>query len=215
MPKSYHEPRKSQQQPWRKRLVLFGVLLALVFCIGLVVGYLKPRPTSPEAPLAVDTSAPLTRDVVLYFASLDGQNLVAEARPINECQLDEDCLRDTLQALIAGPQSELAPILPAQVTLRAVTVVDSLVSIDFSQELIAAHPGGTQSELLTVYGLADTLAVNFPHLRQVQVLVEGAPVATLRGHVDLRQPINPDFSLVEEGLAPIGAMHSLPAGRDE
>jgi hypothetical protein len=40
--------------------------------------------------------------------------------------------------------------------------------------------------------------------------VEGTPVATLKGHVDLRQPINPDFSLVEEGslveedLAPTG-----------
>ena len=107
------------------------------------------------------------------------------------------------------------PILPASVVLRGVTVVDSLVKIDFSQELIAAHPGGTQSELLTVYGLADTLTVNFPHLRQVQVLVEGAPVSTLKGHVDLRQPINPDFSLVEEGLAPVGDVTNLPAERDE
>jgi hypothetical protein len=76
------------------------------------------------------------------------------------------------------------------------------VNVDFSQELISAHPGGTQSELLTIYGLADTLAVNFPHLRQMRVLVDGVPVATLKGHVDLRQPISPDFSLVEEGMAP-------------
>jgi hypothetical protein len=31
----------------------------------------------------------------------------------------------------------------------------------------------------------------------------------------LRQPINPDFSLVEEGLAPTGKMTNLPAGSDE
>ena len=205
MTKSYHKPPKSLK-PWRKRLLLFGVLVVLVFCVGLVVGYFKPQTTSSVAPVAVDSSSQLTRDVVLYFASPDGQKLVAEARSITECQRDEDCLRDTVQALIAGPQSGLAPILPAQVTLRGVTVVDSLVNVDFSQELIAAHPGGTQSELLTIYGLADTLVENFPHLRQVQVLVEGTPVATLKGHVDLRQPINPDFSLVEEGLAPIGKM---------
>ena len=204
MPKSYHQPRKSQQNPWRKRLILFSGLVVLVFCVGLVVGYLKPRQDAPTAPVTTETSSQLSREVVLYFASSDGQTLVAETRTINECQIDEDCLRDTILALISGPESGLVPILPASVMLRSVTVVDSLVNVDFSQELIAAHPGGTQSELLTVYGLADTLTVNFPHLRQVQVLVEGAPVPTLKGHVDLRQPINPDFSLVEEGLAPVG-----------
>jgi len=212
MSKSYHQPRKSQQKSWRKRLTLFAVLVVLVFCVGLVVGYLKPRKAVQTGPVAVHTSSQLSREVVLYFAAIDGQTLVAETRTINECQSDEDCLREMIQVLISGPESDLAPILPAQVVLRGVTVVDSLVSLDFSQELIAAHPGGTQSELLTVYGLADTLAVNFPHLRQVQVLVEGAPVATLKGHVDLRQPISPDFSLVEEGLAPVG---SLPVGSSE
>jgi spore germination protein GerM len=166
-------------------------------------------------PVAEDLSSQRTREVILYFASTDGQSLVAETRKINECQLDEDCLRDTVEALIAGPQSDLVPILPDQVSLHAISVDDSLVSLDFSQELIAAHPGGTQSELLTIYGLADTLTVNFPHLRQVQILVDGAQATTLKGHVDLRLPINPDFSLVEEGMAPTGKMINLPVGRDE
>ena len=51
------------------------------------------------------------------------------------------------------------------------------------------------SELLSVYSVVDTLAVNFPYLRQVRFLVEGQPVATLKGHVDLRQPLAPDFNL--------------------
>ncbi len=218
MPNSNHEPRKSsprsrksQQKSWRKPLLLFAGLATLVFSVGLVVGYFKTREVPRVEPVAVDTSSQLTRDVVLYFASIDGQTLVAETRTINECQIDEDCLRDTVEALIAGPESGLAPIMATQIRLRGITVVDSLVNIDFSQEMIAAHPGGTQSELLTIYGLADTLAVNFPHLRQVQFLVEGAPVSTLKGHVDLRQPINPDFALVEEGAAPGSKIISQPA----
>ena len=215
MPKPYQKPRKSQQQPWRKRLVLVSGLVVLVFCVGLVVGYFKTRDVAVTPPVVVEAPSQGTREVLLYFASPDGVNLVAETRQIDECQLEEDCLRDTVEALIAGPQGGLMPILPAQVALLGVTVADSLVRVDFSPELIAAHPGGTQSELLTIYGLADTMAVNLPHLRQVQILVEGVPAATLKGHVDLRQPVNPDFSLVEEGLAPTGTMISLPAGRDE
>lgn len=215
MPKPYREPRKLQNKSWRKRLVPWASLVVLLFCIGLMIGYFKTEEIPQTAPVAVDTSALQTREMILYFASTDGQSLVAETRTITDCLRDEDCLSETVEALIAGPQSGLVPIFPVQVVLRGVAVADSVVSVDFSQELIAAHPGGTQSELLTVYGLADTLAVNFPHLRQVLIMVDGAPVATLKGHVDLRQPINPDFSLVEEGLAPTGTMISLPAGRDE
>jgi spore germination protein GerM len=215
MPKSYQVPRKSQRRPWRKHLVLWGALVVLLFGIGLVIGYLKTSQPVPAEPVAEETAVPVTREVILYFASADGQSLIAENRTLAECQNDDDCLRNTVEALMAGPQSDLVPVLPAQVALRSVISADSLVSVDFSQELVAAHPGGTQSELLTIYGLANTLAVNFPHLRQVRILVEGAPVATLKGHVDLRQPVTPDFSLVQEGLSPTGKMISLPVGGDE
>jgi hypothetical protein len=215
MPKPYHDPRKSQRRSLRKTWILWGGLVVLVFCIGLVVGYFKTMQAPKTAPVVVTPDALTTREVVLYFASTDGQSLKAENRQIDGCLTDEDCLRGTVGALIAGPQSALVPILPGQVALRGVTASGSLVSVDFSQELVTAHPGGTQSELLTIYGLADTLAVNFPHLRQVQILVEGAPIATLKGHVDLRQPVHPDFSLVEEDLSPTGKMISLPTGRDE
>jgi spore germination protein GerM len=198
MPK-YHEPHKSQQKPRSKRLILWSALVVLLVCVGLLVSYFKTSEAPHKAPVVVETPSQQIREVILYFASVDGRTLVAETRKISECQLEKDCLSDTVRALIDGPESNLAPILPAEVELLGLAVTDSLVSIDFSQELIAAHPGGTQSELLTIYGLVDTLAVNFPHLRQVQILVEGTPAATLKGHVDLRQPINPDFSLTEEG----------------
>ena len=215
MPKSNYEPNNLKKRSYRKYLVVWGALAVLVFVVGLVVGYLKTADAPQPLPSAVETSAVTTREVILYFASVDGQSLIAETRDIAECQQDEDCLRDTVRALIAGSQGGFAAILPAQVVLNDVSVEGSLVTVDFSQELISAHPGGTQSELLTIYGLADTLAVNFPHLRQMRVLVDGVPVATLKGHVDLRQPISPDFSLVEEGMAPVGKILSLPAGGDE
>ena len=215
MPKSNYKPSNLKKRSYRKYLVVWGTLAVLVLVVGLVVGYLNTAEAPQPPPSVVETSAVTTREVILYFASVDGQALVAETRDIAECQQDEDCLRDTVRALIAGSQGEFAAILPAQVTLNDVSVEGSLVNVDFSQELISAHPGGTQSELLTIYGLADTLAVNFPHLRQMRVLVDGEQVATLKGHVDLRQPINPDFSLVEEGMAPVGRILSLPAGGDE
>ena len=200
---------KPQRKPLGQRLLPWLILVLILFIVGLVVGILQPGKTPEGPPPAAETTTPSTRDVILYFASSDGQNLVAEPRLINDCDHEEACLRDTVQALIDGPQGDLVAILPQRARLRDLAIADSLARIDFSQDLIAAHPGGTQSELLTVYGLVDTLTVNFPHLRQVQILVEGVAVPTLKGHVDLRQPVYPDFSLVEEGAAPVGQIESL------
>jgi len=207
--------RTEKQKTLGRRLVPWLILVAVLFVIGLVVGTWQVDKTAQEAVPVVAVPTQSTREVVLYFASADGQTLVAESRQIEGCEFDDDCLSETVQALISGPAGDLVSILPPRTILRDLAVVDSLVQVDFSRDLIDAHPGGTQSELLTVYGLTDTLAVNFPHLRQVQILVEGAPVATLKGHVDLRQPVYPDFSLVEEGAAPIGSMENLPAGGEE
>ncbi|HEY8497940.1 MAG TPA: GerMN domain-containing protein, partial [Limnochordales bacterium] len=61
--------------------------------------------------------------------------------------------------------------------------------------IIERHWGGTTGELLTVYGIVNTLT-QLPGIRQVQIVVEGRPVETLAGHVDLTQPLEADPSLV-------------------
>ena len=206
---------EQKQKLFGRQLTPWLILVATLFVVGLVIGTLQTGKAPEEAVPVVDVPPSAAREVLLYFSSADGQTLLAEPRQIAGCELDEDCMTSTVQALISGPAGDMVPILPSRTSLRGLTIDGSLVQVDFSRELIDAHPGGTQSELLTVYGLADTLTVNFPHLRQVQILVEGAPVTTLKGHVDLRRPVYPDFSFVEEGAAPIGRMNSLPAGGTE
>ena len=56
---------------------------------------------------------------------------------------------------------------------------------------------GSASELYAVVGLANTLALNFPSVRRVKILVEGEEVNTLAGHLDLTHPIWPDPSMVK------------------
>lgn len=212
-----HNHQVDKQKRSGRKLTPWLILTAVLFIVGLVIGTLRTGEPPEEVAPVVDVQPSAAREVLLYFASADAQFLLAEPRQLTGCESDEDCMRETVQALIDGPAApgEMVPILPSRTALLGLTVVDSLAQLDFSSELVDAHPGGTQSELLTIYGLTDTLTVNFPHLRQVRILVEGVPVATLKGHVDLRQPIYPDFSFVEEGTAPIGSMKNLPAESEE
>jgi hypothetical protein len=174
-------------------LVLAFVLILFVF--GGLIGrkyWIKTHPA--VIPSAIDQAEPVgLRDVVLYFGDPAGVALAAETREISGCQDGQACLETTLQALIDGPIGDLVPIIPAPTRLLSVTEQDGLATVDFSRELISAHPGGSVSELFTAYGLVNTLVENFPHIRQLRILVEGEAVTSFKGHIDLRQPISADF----------------------
>lgn len=183
----------------KDRLLLIAFALILLVFGGLVGRkyWIKTHPA--QTPTLNDLKEPVgLRDVVLYFGDPAGVVLLAETREITGCQDGQACLETTLQALIDGPLGDLVPILPAQTRLISVVEQDGLATADFSRELISGHPGGSVSELFTAYGLVNTLAENFPHIRQLRILVEGEVVASLKGHVDLREPINADFRFTRQ-----------------
>lgn len=179
--------------PFRNRLLLIAFLVALLIFGALVLRMSAPSTLETEAPSTREEPRPL-REVLLYFGGANGKYLAAETSEIEDCLEEVDCIRSTVQALVNGPAGDHIPILPPHTALRGVAVDDGTAVIDFSRALVSAHPGGSASELLTVYGLANTLAENFPHVRKVRILVEGAPVESLKGHVDLSGPIQADFS---------------------
>lgn len=173
-----------------------ALILFLLVLGGLVVREYLRTPSQPVTPGAV--LPPIERrTVTLYFASAAGDRLVAESRDLEPCSADPPCYDALLQALIQGSTAGLVPVLPPQARLRSVTADGETLVIDFSRELVDNHPGGSLSELLTVAALATTVEKNFPQLRQVRILVDGAIPETLKGHVSLREPIIADFSLVQ------------------
>ena len=55
-------------------------------------------------------------------------------------------------------------------------------------------------EILAVYSIVNSIVVNIPGVRRVGILVNGRPLATLNGHLDLRRPLPADFSLIEKSI---------------
>jgi len=192
--------------------IFVAFLILLVIFGGLIARkYWRRLASPPPAVVAPQDSPYRAREVILYFASEDGNRLVPEMRELNGCRSQEDCIRATVQALIHGPVGNLGPILPSHAVLLSFTEAGGTAVADFSADLQKGHPGGSMSEMLTVYGLVDTLASNFPHIRQVKILIEGSEVESLKGHVDLRRPVQANFSLVRrQGLG--SAEEELPKG---
>lgn len=174
-------------------LIMAGLVVA-VAVIGFLLGRSSQtgKETAPLLEQAVNSKAE-TQELTLYFAASDGNHLVAENRESQDCNKGDDCLRMAVEALLAGPEGSSSPVLPPSTSLLAAGEEDGTAVLDFDRSFIDLHPGGSSSELLTVYALIDTLAVNFPHIRKLRILVEGEEVETIKGHIDLRKPIIADF----------------------
>ena len=178
-------------------LSLFGVLL-----VGLLLGYgtswyyQQGQNTSKEVRVVITQDVPL-RELQLYFTEPGGTFLVPESYEIPACDEDNGCIHGLLSGLIKGSQHENLAVLPKETKILAVDVENDLIRVNFSRHLVDFHPGGSLTELLSIYSLANSLKENFPYLRQLQILIEGEVRQTLKGHARIDQPIYADFSFSE------------------
>ncbi len=176
-----------------------------VVIIGMLGGYglswlVQDREQVEQSPTSVVEQQLPDRLVQLYFATSQGTSLILEAREIEGCTDENDCIKGVLEALIAGSEQGNVAVLPEETEVLKVSVDNDLVQVDFSRHLSDFHPGGNLSELLTIYSLVDTLNENFSYLRQLQISIAGEVRQTLKGHARIDQPVTVDFALTQAPL---------------
>lgn len=181
---------------------LAGVLTALLIGWLIAASFSGSETERPEAESTTPRGSPTPRDAErrigakLFYISQDGQRLAAVDREVPFAEATADQARRLLEAELAAPPEPLAPAIPPGTRLRQVYVTDrGEAYVDFSRELMTAHPGGSLNELLTVHAIVNVLTTNLPAIDAVQVLVEGREVETLAGHVDIRRPLRPRESV--------------------
>jgi hypothetical protein len=148
----------------------------------------SPSPESAEAIRRIN--------VKLFFEAEDQPGLVIEERTVGSSQDLATQIRFVLEELIHGSQQKLLPPLnPGTKVLGVFVTARGVAYVDLSKEATEA-PGGSEDELLRVYAIIDSIAVNFPAIRRVQILIDDHASQTLGGHVDLSRPLLPDLSLL-------------------
>jgi spore germination protein GerM len=185
------------------------MLLAVAAIIGSVVTAwvtmaVRPRIAQPAAPGAVNTPvqppASPGRKIKarLYYVSSDGTKLTAVDREVVYADGAAAQAQEIVSAQLAAAPAPLVSPIPPGTRLRALYLNSrGEAYVDLSREASAAHTGGTQDEMLTIYSIVDALTANLPAVRSVQLLVDGKEVDTLAGHIDLRGPLGKNLELVE------------------
>ena len=190
----------------RRRLVPIAIGIALVAMLAWGVSIALERLVAPS-PAATEPAEPAPAatghiTATLYYGSEDGQALVPIRREVPLADGVVAQGRQILEAQLQPPPEPYVSVIPAGTMLRAFYVTErGDAFVDLSAELSSAHPGGSFTELLTVYAIVHAVTANLPAVQRVQILLDGKEVDTIAGHVDVRRPLTPDMTLVRGGEA--------------
>jgi spore germination protein GerM len=191
-------------------LVTAALLLSFGCGGGEPAEQAEAEPTEPtlepetEGESADDPTATpiMRRRVEVYFPSAADEGLIGEFREIFNTANPGDRAKQIIADLISGPETESAlRALPPTTRLRQVYVMDNGIAyLDFSSDLREGMGGGSMEEILAVYAIVNSVVININEVHRVGILVNGRTVATLNGHLDLRRPLRPDYSLILESV---------------
>jgi len=211
MARSQKKTGSGTRSPRRKsKGGLFGfrafVLLVLVCAVAAFVFYVRSggslkvldRILPPDLRLEAPAEQQRSWDADIFFSDMDADLLISEKRTLAWDKDPEKRAALLLRELLRGPAGAAVRTTPETAQLRSVSIAsDGTARADFSAELSGAHPGGSSSEVLTVYSIVNTLALNIDAVKKVQILIEGRPADTIAGHVDCRQPFEPSIKMIK------------------
>jgi len=186
----------------KKNLRTFYMFLILTICVGFLVfffislfDYVYP-PTTGEQGSAVKEK----RKVQLYFADSNERFLTPEFRYVLKKKKVNNQIAEIIKALLDGPHTELIRTLPADTVLQGVEYgKDGTAHISFDKKFATHHPGGTTSELTTIYSLTNTVCFNVPKVKCIKILIDNKELTTIKGNIDTRQPFFPKRDLIAKG----------------
>jgi spore germination protein GerM len=178
-------------------LIIVGVGLFLAYHFRQeIMDFLRPLSVKePEKKVAVKEK----KVVTLFFSEEEGEYLVGEKREIPKRDRVEEEARETIAELIRGPQGAFIPTVPSRAKLLTLQIdAQGLAKVNFDQALSREHPGGSSAEMLTLYSIVNSLTLNFPQIKRVQILIDGKAVESIAGHISMKQPVSFNPSIVKK-----------------
>ena len=195
-------------EPKKLLLVLWIFIVVFMIAIGIFLfrDFRKEKKqdvvivpsASVDSRSQSEDTAGRQKQINLYFISPDGMMLINEPRIVIVADGLLESLKAALQELIKGPspRASLIPPLPPTLKVRNIFLSSGTVYIDFSNELLKDHPGGTSGEMFAVLSLSRTLRDISDEINGIIILVDGREIKTIGkfyncGHIDISNAVRP------------------------
>lgn len=177
------------------------ILLMILIGIGLSISFFFRQEIFTPLKPWLEKSGILEekKEVLLYFSDLEGEYLIGEKREISKRDKVEEEAKQMIIELIKGPREKLIPTLPPRTKLLTLQLDEKGVAkVNFDKTFSKDHPGGSSAEIMTVYSVVNSLTLNFPQIKRVQILIEGERGKTIAGHFSLEQPVSSKPNLIRK-----------------
>lgn len=195
---------KSKKRKKNTKLVFLSIITVVVvgflfFFFVTLFDYVYP-PTTGEG---VSARKREKHKVMLCFSDSNERFLVSEKRYIPKRKNINNQAEELVKALMEGSKTGLVRTFPEGTQLQSVTIEkDGTACVSFGKSLVELHPGGSSSEMSTIYSLTNTLMSNIPSIKSVKILIKGKMFRTIGGHIDVRRPFVLNKELMAQG--PVG-----------
>lgn len=161
---------------------LLGILFVIVAAVAIAIGVwlrLTPAPTPPPP------QPP--REAKLTIPKFDAQGEVHYESQRVVVRNPDAAYHEVFTQLIRQ-----AGVFPEGTRLLSATLRDGTLELNFSQELINNFSGGVSQETALINAITST-AASLPNVQRVRILVDGKPIESIGGHVDVSQalPVSP------------------------
>lgn len=181
----------------RFKLLTTGLFFLVLFIVGIAAGYYFYLSTSPPETVpgvSVSNRPEIGMAILqLYFPS-DGR-LKAEERQVPRVLSRTAIARVTVEEFLKGPMSSEKSYIPEGSTLLGIyDGEDGILYVDLSGAFRKNLEVDALTEFLLLRSLYDSILVNVYGIVDVKVLIEGAEVETLGGHISLIRPLGDTVS---------------------
>lgn len=144
--------------------------------------------------ISLDVSNTTIREVTLFVGDSTRGTLIRKSGQIQDQQDIVQQIAQTITYLIQPDPDTRNEAIPEGTQLLNIFLADAgIVYLNLNRNLQDRHIGGLSAEIMTVTSLVNTVLFNFQEIKQVQILVEGAEIETLAGHIDCRKPFSKMF----------------------
>lgn len=201
------ERRRKEEEARRRKGFIRRVIgiSALFLAVGLGVMYLYSL-VPDRSMVGLETVESLPPDLpieqvapnrVRLLFTADGATLTTEMHEIAPAESLYERVHTVIDLLLQGPRSRrLRSPIPREAVVRGLYLTTGSAVLDLSAGFRDGLRGGASAEMLCVYSLVNTLLLNCPDLGTVTILIEGQPVDTLLGYLDLNAPLVENLTLM-------------------
>lgn len=183
-----------------KPAVITIAAVAVICLLALYIGILNQAKKPAANPLSSyqlysDTDAKKT--ALLFFGNPKAEGFKTSPVEMRESVLQINRIKQLIILLTEGPKDKtVLNLLPEGSALKdAYLDANNILYIDMSPEFSANCKSGTTGEYEAVYSLLNTVFYNFPWVKGIKIVINGAEKDSLAGHISIKSILTQDTDL--------------------